>query len=392
MTAAGIDSIAFYRPSYPRFSDGEYQRRYRLVREQMARHGVDCLVVTGSPAMNAELMADVHWLSNWNHTGGPGFVVFPHQGEPTLYCGLFTYRTNALQRSVIGDVRPGADFARRLQELGLARGVIGLVGSIPHDVLDAAREQLPLAKLQSANDWWGELRRVRSEEEVQWLRRGAEVTDLAMEAMVRAVRPGVTERQLYARAMSAALEAGGEFCFQWLGSTPMAEPRMVYPSQVASDRVMEVGDIVIAELAASYQWMAGQLNRYVAVGRQPPSEYLELHQLTVDVCEEMCRLLKPGATPAKVAGAAAPLVEAGYRIDFLAIGRPTGPSTPPVLPKTPPLAAFQRPFLENETVMLLPMPYREPDGLGLFLGDLVLVTKDGAERLHRYPLREFRVV
>ncbi len=129
-----------------------------------------------------------------------------------------------------------------------------------------------------------------------------------------------------------------------------------------------------------------------AMGEPPPPEYLELHRLTVHVCEEMRRRLQPGATPAQVAEAAAPLVEAGYKLDLLAIGRPSGPSTPPILPHTPAGAAFQRPFLANETVMLLPMPYRKPDGLGLFLGDIVLVAKGGAERLHRPPLEEFRVV
>lgn len=44
--------------------------------------------------MNTERMADVRWLSNSNHTAAPGFVVFPQQGEPTLF-GLVTYQANA---------------------------------------------------------------------------------------------------------------------------------------------------------------------------------------------------------------------------------------------------------------------------------------------------------
>ena len=398
MTVQAIDPTSYYRPHYPRFSDQEYRRRYALVRQHMAQHEVDCLVVAGSPAANGEAMANVHWLSNWNHTAMPGFVVFPYDAEPTLFCGLFVYVPNARQRSVIEDVRPAAgmitgnDIASRIAELGLQRGTIGLVGSFPHDVLDDLRERLPSARLVPCDEWFGELRRPRSAEELEWIRRGAEICDLAMEAMLKALRPGVTERQLKAATVSAVLEAGGTFCFQWIGSTPMSDPKMVYPSQEPSNRVIERGDLVITEISAGYEWMAGQVTRSIAVGREPPEEYASLHRLTVQLCRDMCTLLKAGALPAQVARAAEPVVQAGYALDFLAIGRPSGPSTPPILPNAPAEPFFQRPFVAYETVMLLPMPYRPGGGPGLYLGDLVLVGQEGSERLQRFPLDEFPVV
>lgn len=387
-----LDPSAYYRPHYPRFSDAEYRRRYRLVREQMALHSIDCLVVTGGTGMNAELMADVHWLSNWNHTASQGFVVFPYDGEPTLFCSLFVYHPNALQRSVIEDVRVESDVASRILELNLGGGTIGIVGSFPHEVLEDMKSKLPKARVVSCSDWFGELRRPRSDEELAWIRKGAEFSDLAMEALAKAIRPGVTERQLKAATVNAVMEAGGTFCFQWIGSTPMANPKMVYPSQEPSNRRIEKGDLVVTEIAAGYEWMAGQINRSVAVGEEPREEYANLHRLTVQLCHDMCAALKAGALPVEVGRAAAPVIEAGYQVDFLAIGRPTGASTPAILPVTPPAPFFQRPFVENETVMLLPMPYRRGGGPGMFLGDLVVVTRSGAERLQKYPLDEFQVV
>ena len=389
---AALDPITYYRPYYPRFSDAEYQRRYALVREQMKANGVDCLVVTGSPGMMAELMADVHWLSNWNHVAAPGFVVFPYDGEPTLYFGLVTYRANAGQRCVFGDVRPGTNVYRRILELGLEKGTIGTVGSFPHEVMDELRERVPGARVVPAGGWFGELRRTRSAEEIEWLRKGAKFADIGLEAMINAIRPGVTERQIYAAAMHAVFDAGGQFCFQWLGSTPMANPVMAYPTQAPTDRVIEKGDIVITEIAASYEWYAGQINRYVAVGQEPPPEYRRLHDYTVQLVKDVCAGLKPGAIPSDVAKAVEPVLQAGYRVEVMSIGRPTGGSTPPVLPVTPPDPFFQRPFIENETVMVLPLTYTEPDRLGLFLGDMVLVTPEGGKSLHNYPLEEFRVV
>lgn len=42
--------------------------------------------------------------------------------------------------------------------------------------------------------------------------------------------------------------------------------------------------------------------------------------------------------------------------------------------------------------MVLPLTWSRPDRLGLFLGDMVLVTPEGGQSLHNCPLDEFRVV
>lgn len=390
MASALLDATSFYRPHYPRFSDEEYKRRYALVREQMAAHGIDCLVVTGSTGMNAELMADVHWLSNWNQIAAPGYVVFPYEGEPTLLCGLFVYLENTRQRSVIEDVRTGEDVVSRIKELNLATGAIGVVGSLPHEVMDSMRAELPKARIVGCGEWFGEIRRARSEEELTWIRRGAELADAGVEALIRAIRPGVTERDLHAATVRGILEAGGDFCFQWLGSTPMSAPRMIYPSHYPSNRPIERGDLVVTEVCAAYQGVAGQVNRYVAVGEPPHPAYLDLHEALVRFVHDVCAALRPGATPAEVATLSAPLQGAGYELDFIAIGRPAGASTPPILPATPSGTFFNRPFVENETVMTLPMPYR--GGVGLILGNLVVVKPGGAEILSRSPFDKFQVV
>lgn len=392
MTADLLDPVDYYRPSYPRFSDGEYRRRHALVREQMAAHGVDCLLVTGSPGMNAEIMADVHWLSNWNHIAAPGFVVVPPQGEPTLFVGLFVYLENALQRSVLEDVRIGLDIGGRVVELGVERGTIGLVGSFPHELLDDLRTRFPATTFVSANEWFGELRRVRSPEELEWIRRGASYSDLAMDALVKAIRPGVTERQLHAACANAVLDAGGQLCFQWIGSTPMDAPRMIYPSQAPSNRVIEKGDIVVTEIAASYEWMAGQLNRYVAVGAGPPPRYLELHRLLVQLCHDVHAALVPGATPADVASVASRVLDAGYQLDFIGLGRPSGANTPYIVTPAPADPRLNRPFIANETFQVLPMPYRRSEHFGLIMGGLVLIQEGGGEPLQRFPMEEFIVV
>jgi Xaa-Pro dipeptidase len=387
------EATAYYRAFYPRFSHAEYQRRYSLVRDEMRQRGVDCLVISGSPGMAGENMADVFWLSNWDHPGQEGYITLPADEEATLFCSLGVYRPNALQRSVIEDVRPGADVSSRIRELKLGRGVIGVVGGrIPHVVMEQMRLQLPDARFIFCDDWFGELRRAKSDEELRWLSKGAELTDLAMDAVIREIRPGITERQLQGAAARAASEAGGKLCFQWLGSTPMSRPMMVYPSPEPSNRPIQKGDLIITEISAAYESYPGQIIRYIAVGQEPSPDYLDLHVLTVQLYKDLCAALTPGNTPAIAVQCARPLIEAGYHVQILAIGRPTGAATPPILLRPAPTPFDDKPFLENETVMVLPMPFKTPDRMGLFLGNLVQVTRNGGHSLQKYPLEDFVVV
>jgi len=46
---------------YPRFSDGELRRRFGLVRELMAREGVEALLLHGGPSATGP----VHYLSGY---------------------------------------------------------------------------------------------------------------------------------------------------------------------------------------------------------------------------------------------------------------------------------------------------------------------------------------
>ena len=45
---------------YPRFSEGEYARRYRAIREAMEKDGLDAILVSGGRGSS-----EVHYLSNY---------------------------------------------------------------------------------------------------------------------------------------------------------------------------------------------------------------------------------------------------------------------------------------------------------------------------------------
>src|SRR5574341_568597 len=83
-------------PDVLRFSDGEYRRRYQLVREWMEREGFAALILYG----NRYGGQGITWLSNFSPRHDT-YLIWPREGEPSLLTQLFNHVPNAQQVSVI---------------------------------------------------------------------------------------------------------------------------------------------------------------------------------------------------------------------------------------------------------------------------------------------------
>ena len=78
----------------------EGERRWKLVRGAMEERGLDCLIVWGSFGNFSSLSANLRYLSN---SANEGYLVFPFQGEPTL----FTFMGREDPASWVKDHRSG---------------------------------------------------------------------------------------------------------------------------------------------------------------------------------------------------------------------------------------------------------------------------------------------
>jgi len=392
---------------YPRFSDEEYERRHRTIRQAMDEHELDCLVIYGDSGMSGHNQANTRYLCNYiDHYFT--YVVFPRDDEPTLFCKLYCHLPNAMAVSPIRDVRvsglnPSAIIARRIRELGLEKGSIGTVGvdtlnpSIPHDHYVILKEKLPGARFKNFTPIYEGIRLIASPEEIKFLEKGAELTDLAMEALVDAVKPGVKDYELYAISHCSYLRRGGSFFFSLIGSTPMSNPTMPYPWPLGywSNRVIQPGDIVISEISGSYFGYSGQINRSIALG-QPTKEYWNIFDLALEAYEEIRQLLKPGRRKKDIMRVDARIRERGFvmqaplvhgwglnvgppMMDFFKISDEVG------MPRLPPEFTHME-LKENMTVVIHPNICTPDLRRGIYLGNMCRITSNGAQSYQKYPL------
>ena len=395
-------SLQEVRSYYPRFSESEFARRYGLIRSEMKKRGLNCLVIYGDAGKTTHNQANVRWVSNAVDFETYTYVVFPAEGPLTLFVTLSHHVYGAMARSVIDDVRwattkPGSAVAKRLKELKILKGKVGIVGdstfateSIPHDHFEDLRSKLPKVKFEPATRWYERLQAVKSREEIEWIQKGAEFTDIAMEACLKAIKPGVKEWEVFAATWKSALEAGGAYMFQLLGSTPMNNPTMHYPWPAigtGSNRTIRTGDIVMTEISAAYWGYAGQIIRSVAVG-QPTEEYKKLYELARKAYDEIRSLLKPGNTDQDVRKVGKIFQAEGFDYEILGHGWGQNLSHPLILREYARKTAWK--FENGNVIMIEPNPYRAPGKAGIFIGNLNYIDNE-AKSFQKFPLEFFTV-
>src|SRR4029453_58494 len=114
------------------------------------------------------------------------------------------------------------------------------------------RQSLPEAEFVFTKGFLHELIVVHSEEERRCVRKAGVLGDGAMQRRVARAKPGVPEYELRAAAGAAILDGGGDIDFLIIGSTPMANPALVFGNPRPSQRKLQKGDIINMELAAGY--------------------------------------------------------------------------------------------------------------------------------------------
>jgi Xaa-Pro aminopeptidase len=374
---------------YPRFSDAEFGRRYAAVRAMMATEGLAALLVYGTPGADGE----VQYLSNFRVTR-EALAIFPAEGDLALLVQMLNHVPSARRVAYVRDVRwGGPDTALAAAEAILARGLgeqrIGLVGPLPWQRYEALRRGLPRATVVDATAQMQRLRLVKSEEELACLRRGAALTDRAMEALEREARPGITEHALAALVEGAYVGLGGQTHIHYLAATPMRHPSLCVPAQHPSNRILERGDALITEISAHYHGYPGQILRPFAIGEPPTPDYQRLYEVAVAAFERIAGVVRAGASVEEVLDAAEGIHAAGYTIcDDLVHGFGGG-YLPPIV-RTRQTGASRTPafrFEANMTVVVQPNVITPDECMGLQVGELVRVTPAGVESLHHYPMR-----
>jgi Xaa-Pro aminopeptidase len=282
------------------FSRREMDRRYALAREGMAVRGLDALLVTGEE--NFQYFTGTSASLALHHSlTRPNVLILPYRGEPVVltqtkeYMTLSSYITEfreyydvlhfppelvaeTLRDIVLEHRRVGVELGQE-QRLGIPVGAyLALVGAMPDtEFVDAA-------------DLVIGLRMVKSDEELAYMRRAAEITGRARQRLfAQHVRPGTTERDIARTMRRLILEEGGD-------RTSFVHLQLDAPgckNQFHYDRPLRRGDVLAVDTGAYVGMYTIDYPRMATLGPATAAQK-RAHAAVLDVTRRMAEALRPG--------------------------------------------------------------------------------------------------
>jgi len=380
--------LALTAQPYPQFSNEEMRARRGRLADVAARAGVDLVLVCGENRAGS----GVAWLTGWQVTA-EAVALFDPARPGVLFVQYHNHVPLARRLAQEFEVRWGGPATVDALESELRKRSAKKVGVIGPLAAGTQRRLAQTLELVNLNPAYTLLRLVKSPEELEWVRLGAWLSDRAIDSLRREARAGIDERALWRICENAYVAEGGTTWIHYFGATSMAAPDCCVPAQYPSTRRLAPGDVLFCEISAQFRDYPGQVLRSFTVESEPNALYRDLYAAADAAFSAMLRVVRAGAPASALVEASALIEEAGFTTcDDLVHGF-VGGYLPPVLGSASrPAGPLPELALEaGMTIVLQPNVVTRDGRAGVQIGELVLVTEAGHERLHRAPMEFFRL-
>ncbi len=254
------------------------------------------------------------------------------------------------------------------------------------------KDRIPAAKIQDLAPVLNDLRLVKSQTEVELLRKAGQLTVTAVVEAMRATRPGVMEYQLdavmrYIYLVNGSRDAGYRAIIA-------GGPNAWYGHYKANDQPLADGDLVLVDCAPDYRYYTSDIGRMWPVGGRYTEVQKELYGFMVEYHKAFLGLIRPGVTPEQIQDEAAgqmrsvvertrfskPVYEQAARrtLEF------RGHMSHPVGMAVHDVGTYRgKPLKPGVVFTLDPMMWVPEEKLYIRVEDTLLVTETGFENLTR---------
>lgn len=267
-----------------------YTERIGRAQQLMQSYGLDVLILT-KPANMFFLIGDGRLCA---------YVMLTRDGQVALgvpQTDLDDVRSLAVFDHVVGfddEVGMIHSIAHFFQQFAISEGTVGLeYAFLPQPRLGMLIH--PHAKpagvvAKDCTPLLSELRLVKSADEIECLKKAAQVAAIGMEAALHSIKPGMTENDLVAEAEYAMRKAGAvDFYRSYVASGPRTNVAHGVPTM----RKLEPGDLVIIDLHPVVDGYTADMCRTVCLGTAT-AEQRAAHALYVRALEGTIAKAKAG--------------------------------------------------------------------------------------------------
>ena len=263
-----------------RIPDEEYKQRVQRAAKILQREGLDALIVNSNEADYANAR---YFSGFWPLFERCGVAISP-AGDAALMVGpesrefgadrckldkvfvLKAYRESAdpaypeLQADTYQDVFNALGIKGKKLRIGVASHLDTSV-----IIMEAIRDAFPEAEIVRADHIMIELRSIKSVNEINCLREGYRIAELATQQVIKEIRPGMTELQMVGVAQRVVYENGAEY--EGLPMYVFSEASTRHAISRSSYRKFEKGDIVQLNLSAKIDGYSAAIGYPIVLGK-----------------------------------------------------------------------------------------------------------------------------
>jgi len=310
-------------------------------------------------------------------------VVAPGDGtDPSLEIERFDYAVpgGIVDRIVDIDGESARCLAAAFKYAELQQTHVGIEAAAVSSLHAASLEGAMLSPL---HDEVEALRRQIDPGELGLIRKAIRCNEVGLAAAQRTIREGVSEFEVFLAVSQAIQEAAGiGLSLNDSNHAFLSGPRTALVAGPATDRRLQVGDLMIIDVNPVIRPYKGDITRTFCVG-EPRAAQRTMHDALVRALDRAMEVVRPGDTGHAVDAAMREvLVAAGYGSGLTThLGHGLGlqhPERPYIIP-----AEGMR--LDEGMVIALEPGIYGLDGIGMRLEDNYLVTASGLELLSHFP-------
>lgn len=346
--------------------------RVENLRKAMKKEQVDGFLVT-SPY-------NLRYLTNFTGTTGLAVITL----NKAFFVTDFRYTEQAAAQAqgfeIIKNVGPIFDEVAKLcaqEELNGLAFEENHVSFAEYSVLEEIIEETPLIPISGMIE---NLREVKDEEEIAITQKACAIADQGFDYVLKTIKPGMTEIEVanqldfYMRSLGAS-----GVSFDTIVASGL---RSAMPHGVASEKVIEQGDLITLDFGCYYQGYVSDMTRTFAIG-DPGEKLREIYQVVLEAQLKVLEAAKPGLTGIQLDAVARDhITAAGYGEAF---GHSTGHGIGLEIHEGPNVSfRADKQFVPGNIITDEPGIYLPGIG-GVRIEDDLLITPDGNQVLTHAP-------
>ena len=279
------------------FSETEYRARVASVRAAMEVRGIDLLYVSNPANIFYLTNIEAIWFAGRTPTG----VAIASTG-PVIYYDSWNHGGIVRAQGVVDEFVPFErytgvpELVADLRARGLTSGTVAVEAWVPNPA-PPVKEQI-VAALSEAGAHVvdgsfivDDVRFIKSPAEIAYIEEAATIADAAMSAVQEMIAPGISESQISAEIYRVCMTAGGGE--PGIRNMVHSGPRSAHHHGAASQRRLELGDLIVVDFCAVIHRYHADLARTFAIGSIPEAEQM-MATIAGSIDEVLSRVSKPG--------------------------------------------------------------------------------------------------